>query len=371
MCKVLCIDNYDEGNKDVKYNSEFIKLISQRLKEYGYITTDVIENQSALTDEEAKKIIMSIPRYYLLCLNAKENLSLEQALEADDLFNFLIDNNLITLKNILDISCYIESIEVEDTKVFNPDKMKELADCMLKRTDILNNLENAKRALMFYYQILPNLIDKKVEAYKNRINDPEYRYLNKSTPVFSFAYELLKKYKGESKNDFNELKRYVCKITSDILKETSDWSDAIRVFFGLKNFYDRKESAQLSLNCSLNNRLNKMLYFLHHNRIIAKLACVNKFSVLENEEFSCSWSEWFCELWRCLRDDFLTFWKNSYNITKAVILTKFLNKFDKISVKLDRTNNQTNNKSASITLSKLLKEVNEFIPISETTKLQK
>ena len=371
MCKVLCIDNYDEGNKDVKYNSEFIKLISQRLKEYGYITTDVIENQSALTDEEAKKIIMSIPRYYLLCLNAKENLSLEQALEADDLFNFLIDNNLITLKNILDISCYIESIEVEDTKVFNPDKMKELADCMLKRTDILNNLENAKKALKFYYQILPNLIDNKIEDYKKRTNVLNCRYLKKSTPSFSFAYELLKKYKDRNENDFNELKKYIGDITSDILKETSEWSDAIRVFGYLKNLYETKETSQLQLNCSLNNRLNKMLNFLYKNRIIKNLTAVTKFSVLENEEFSCSWSEWFCELWQCLRYHFFTFWKTSYNITKAVILTKFLNEFDKISVKLDRTNNQTNNKSASITLSELLKEVNEFIPISETTKLQK
>ena len=114
-----------------------------------------------------------------------------------------------------------------------------------------------------------------------------------------------------------------------------------------------------------NSFLNKMLNFLYKNRIIKNLTAVTKFSVLENEEFSCSWSEWFRELWRCLRDDFLTFWKSSYKITKAVILKKFLNEFDKISVKLD------NNKSTSITLSELLKEVNEFIPISETTKLQK
>ncbi len=236
---------------------------------------------------------------------------------------------------------------------------------MLKRTDILNNLEKAKMVLMFYYQILPNLIDRKIKSYKNRTNDLKCRYLKKSTPVFSFAYELLKKYKSKSENDFNELKRYIGKITSDILKETSKWSGAIDVFFDLKNFYDRKESDKLTTNCSLNCRLNKMLCFLHHNRIIQQLACVIKFNVLENEEFSCSWSEWFRELWRCLRDDFLTFWKSSYKITKAVILKKFLNEFDKISVKLD------NNKSTSITLSELLKEVNEFIPISETAKLQK
>ena len=369
LCKVLCIDGYNKAKKNVKYNSEFIKLIFKRLKEYGYTTTDVIENPSALTDEEAKKIIMSIPKYYLLCYNAGKSLTLEQALEANDLFDCLNDDKLTSLEKILDVGCYIE--KTEDTKVFNPDKMKKLADCMLKRTDILNNLENAKKALEFYYQILPNLVDEKVEEYKKRTNDNESRYLNKSTPVFSFAYELLKKYKDRNENDFNELKKYIGDITSNILKETSDWSDAIRVFFGLKNFYDRKESAQLSLNCSLNRRLNKMLNFLYKNRIIKNLTAVTKFSVRNNEEFSCSWSEWFRELWRCLRDDFLTFWKNSYNITKAVILKKFLNEFDKISVKLDRTNNKTNNKSASITLSELLKEVNEFIPISETTKLQK
>ena len=70
LCKILRIDGYNGANEDVKYNSEFIKLISKRLKEYGYTATDVIENQSTLTDEEAKKIIMSISKYYLLCYNA-------------------------------------------------------------------------------------------------------------------------------------------------------------------------------------------------------------------------------------------------------------------------------------------------------------
>ncbi len=240
---------------------------------------------------------------------AKCGLTLEQVLEADDLFNFLDNDNPKELEKILDVGYYIE--KTEDTKVFNPDKMKELADCMLKRTDILNNLEKAKMVLMFYYQILPNLIDRKIKEYARKTNDLKCRYLKKSTPMFSFAYELLKKYKDRSENDFNELKKYVGKITSDILKETSDWSDAISVFFDLKNFYDRKKSAQLSLNCNLNRRLNEMLNFLYKNRIIKNLTAVTKFSVLENEEFSCSWSEWFRELWRCLRDDFLTFWKNS------------------------------------------------------------
>ena len=222
-------------------------------------------------------------------------------------------------------------------------------------------------ALMFYYQTLPNLIEKKIEDYKNRTNDNKSRYSNKSTPVFSFAYELLKKYKIKSENDFNKLKKYVGEITSDILQGTSDWSDAMSVFFDLKNFYETKETSRLESNCCLNYRLNKMLNFLYKNRIIKTLTVVTKFSVHNNEEFSCSWSEWFRELWRCLRDDFFTFWKTSYNITKTVILKKFLSEFDNISVALDRVNNQ----NVRIPLSQLLTEVNEFIPRQKATNLQK
>ncbi len=53
---------------------------------------------------------------------AKCGLTLEQALEADDLFNFLDNDNPKELEKILDVGYYIK--KTEDTKVFNPDKMK-------------------------------------------------------------------------------------------------------------------------------------------------------------------------------------------------------------------------------------------------------
>ncbi|MBQ9491404.1 MAG: hypothetical protein IJU86_01315, partial [Firmicutes bacterium] len=254
------IEQQLQNYKDGKYfgllsdtlNNKVIELIISKL-----IQKDILpENMkfgNEISEEQAEKIIMALPSFDNLV--EKRKMSLEQILNADDLFDFVGEDKLKDLEKVFDIWI---------SPTLNADKMDKLGDLLLQRKDVLNNFGNAKKTLEFYYKHLPNLINKQIGTNTSNLY---------AKPVLSFAYKLLQHYDKNIKNgtikdgnnSFVELQKCVAECTKDIWRNAGVNMNNISEFV---NMYETGNTPDFDSLQDIDEDLNKMIHFFSKNKII-------------------------------------------------------------------------------------------------------
>ena len=237
-------------------NNKFIELIINKLIEED-ILPEGTQLGNEINEETAEKIIMALPSFDNLV--EKRKMNLEQILKSDDLFDFVGEDKLKDLEKVFDVWTYSPEF-----KNLNADKMDELGDLLLKREDVLNDFDKAKKALEFYYKHLPNLINKQIGTNTNNLY---------AKPVLSFAYKLLQHYDKNIKNgtvqnvdnSLAELEKCVAECTKDICRNAGVNMDNISKFV---NMYETGNTQDFDSLQDIDEDLNKMINFFSKNKII-------------------------------------------------------------------------------------------------------
>ena len=243
---------------------DFIDLIINQSRQQiinKLIEEDILPEGTQLgneiNEETAEKIIMALPSFDNLV--EKRKMNLEQILKSDDLFDFVGEDKLKDLEKVFDVWTYSPEF-----KNLNADKMDELGDLLLKREDVLNDFDKAKKALEFYYKHLPNLINKQIGTNTNNLY---------AKPVLSFAYKLLQHYDKNIKNgtvqnvdnSLAELEKCVAECTKDICRNAGVNMDNISKFV---NMYETGNTQDFDSLQDIDEDLNKMINFFSKNKII-------------------------------------------------------------------------------------------------------
>ena len=188
-----------------------------------------------MSPDNAKNLLLLLPSSKELFKECQETkMSLEEILTADDLFDFLEGEKFKDLKEVVD------SKDIKNfNELNNAEKMDKFGDLLLKRGDVLNDFDKAKKALEVYYKHLPELINDLTNVdNKDKINKNKEGVQVK--PMLSFAYKLLKKYDQKDKENFKVIQECVFEHTKNIL-ETAKIEQTMR---NISKFIEKCDNIQ-------------------------------------------------------------------------------------------------------------------------------
>ena len=339
--------------------NELIKSNIQSLHNVGLVSTGGLGNP-LISQNDARGLLLLLPsskQFFKECQETK--MSLTEILQADDLFNFIDDDDkkddkLEGLKKVFDV----------DGNHYGDSNMIEYGDLLLERNDVLDDLVYAKKAVQFYYKQLPIWIKGTM-----------------GKPMLSFAYKLLKKYDRLGNEDnFKALQKYVAECTENILG-TEEINSAME---NISTFLQGCDSINPSTTDDFIKNVDAMIVFLEGNGIVEKSKSneshdnfgfddslsrisVNKFSEINVDK----WDVCFEALKFFFSNFFTDFdvWRNSASAEQRIKSSRFIDQFKTKQVKVNIKNDNTESKSISV-FDLLKKEIPMLVPKLEDENIK-